>query len=51
MYAKGQNLSHLLRQAYDDALKDVDVLIMPTIKYKASKLPSKEASTTGILFI
>jgi amidase len=29
-YAKGQNLSRVLADAYDDALGDVDVLAMPT---------------------
>ena len=43
-YSKGQNLSRLLCQAYDDALKQVDVLVMPTVKYKASKISSKDAS-------
>jgi amidase len=39
-YIRGQNLARVLRQAYDDALKTVDVLIMPTMKFKAPKLPT-----------
>lgn len=38
-YAKAQNLSRLLRDAYDAALADVDILLMPTTPIKGSKLP------------
>jgi amidase len=34
-YAKAQNLVSGLREAYDDILKDIDVLIMPTTPMKA----------------
>jgi amidase len=34
-YAKAQNLRPKMRQAYDDALADVDVLIMPTATKRA----------------
>ncbi len=34
-YAKAQNLVRTLRAAYDDALKDYDVLVMPTTVMKA----------------
>ncbi|XP_072025739.1 amidase-like isoform X1 [Amphiura filiformis] len=44
-YGRCQNLGRLLRQAYDDVLKDYDVLIMPTIPFVAQKLP-KEGEMT-----
>lgn len=31
VYAKGQNLAALARERYDDALSDVDALVMPTV--------------------
>ncbi|MGR8920971.1 MAG: amidase, partial [Gammaproteobacteria bacterium] len=40
-YAKGQNLSWKLRQAYDAALADYDVLLMPTLPLKATRIPDK----------
>ncbi len=39
-YAKAQNLARRLRAAYDDALKQVDLLIMPTVPFKAPALPA-----------
>jgi amidase len=41
-YAKAQNLSRLLRQAYDDALSRYDLLIMPTTPMKAQPLPAPD---------
>jgi amidase len=41
-YAKAQNLAQSLRLAYDSALKDVDLLLMPTIPMKATPLPSAD---------
>src|SRR5256885_14466607 len=41
-YAKAQNLAHTLRQAYDAALREVDVLVMPTIPMKATQLPGPD---------
>ncbi len=38
-YAKAQNLVYSLRAAYDQALKEVDILIMPTIPMKATPIP------------
>ena len=38
-YAKAQNLSRYLRSAYDKALEEVDILLMPTTPVKGSKLP------------
>ncbi len=38
-YAKCQNLARKLRAAYDAALADYDLLLMPTLPLKATKLP------------
>jgi amidase len=38
-YAKAQNLSRKLRAAYDAALADHDLLLMPTLPLKATPLP------------
>lgn len=46
-YAKAQNLVPALRQAYDTALKDVDVLVMPTMFRTADPLPTKDSSVKG----
>ncbi|MGD9537547.1 MAG: amidase [Alphaproteobacteria bacterium] len=43
-YAKAQNLSRQLREAYDAALAEVDVLILPTIPFRATKLPAPDCS-------
>ncbi len=43
-YAKAMNLRRRLRSAYDSALADVDLLLMPTLPVKASKLPPTDAS-------
>lgn len=37
--AKGTNLVRQLRASYDDVLKDVDLLLMPTTPMKATPLP------------
>jgi amidase len=47
-YAKAQNLVPVLKQAYDDALKKVDILIMPTTPMKAMPIP--EDPTTSEYF-
>ncbi len=38
-YAKAQNLARRLRAAYDTVLGDHDLLLMPTLPLKATKLP------------
>lgn len=38
-HSKAQNQRVLLRQAYQDALAEVDVLAMPTIPFTATKIP------------
>src|SRR5215471_4985137 len=43
-YAKAQNLTRQLTQAYDDAFKDVDLLLMPTLPITATKLPASGAT-------
>ena len=43
-YAKAQNLSRKLRQCYDEALDDVDLLAMPTLPQQATKLPAPDCS-------
>ncbi|MBC7939149.1 MAG: amidase [Chitinophagaceae bacterium] len=43
-YAKAQNLTRQLTHAYDDAFKDFDLLLMPTLPITASKLPAPGAS-------
>jgi amidase len=43
-YAKAQNLSRVLRAAYDHALGEYDLLLMPTTPMKGVKLPGPKAS-------
>ena len=43
-YAKAMNLRRRLRAGYDAALVDCDLLLMPTLPMKASKLPPKNPS-------
>jgi amidase len=42
-YAKAQNLSRKLRAAYDVALGQFDLLLMPTLPLKATPLPPADA--------
>ena len=39
-YAKAQNLGRVLTHAYDDAFRQVDVLLMPTLPMKAIPVPA-----------
>ena len=43
-YAKAQNQTRRLAAAYDDALRNHDLLLMPTLPMKATKLPGPNAS-------
>ena len=43
-YAKAQNLLPSLVAAYDDALRGVNLLVMPTMAMKATPLPAAGAS-------
>jgi amidase len=42
-YAKAQNLSRSLKAAYDAALRSYDLLVMPTLPYKATRIPPADA--------
>ena len=43
-YAKAQNLALKLKAAYDAALGEVDLLVMPTVPMKATPIPPPDAS-------
>ncbi|MCF8563361.1 amidase [Alicyclobacillus tolerans] len=43
-YGIAQNLGRELRLAYDEALRDCDLLVMPTLPLKATKIPGPAAS-------
>lgn len=43
-YAKGQNLGSTLRAQYDEALQEVDVLVLPTLPMKATPIPAPDGS-------
>ncbi len=43
-YAKAQNLGRSLKAAYDQAFEDVDLLLMPTLPLKATRIPGPDAS-------
>jgi amidase len=43
-YAKARNLARSLQAAYDSALKDADLLVMPTTPMKATLLPATGCS-------
>ena len=47
-YAKCQNLSRVLRAAYDSALAKYDLLLMPTLPMRATPLPGPTASKAEI---
>jgi amidase len=42
-YAKAQNLSRRLRRAYDAALAEHDLLLMPTVPHRAPRIPARDA--------
>lgn len=41
-YAKAQNLARSLKAAYDAALADFDLLLMPTLPMKATRIPDPD---------
>jgi len=43
-YAKAQNLGRMLSAAYDEAFKNVDLLLMPTLPLRATPLPKPDDS-------
>ncbi len=47
-YAKAMNLRRKLRTAYDAAFAGVDLLLMPTLPMKASRLPDEDATPQEI---
>jgi amidase len=48
-YARGQNLALALRAAYDAALDEVDVLVLPMQPMRATPLPGPGASREEIV--
>jgi amidase len=48
-YATAQNMARKLRQAYDNALNEYDVLVMPTTPMKARKIPASDASIAEVV--
>lgn len=43
-YGKAQNLRRLVKAAYDEKFKNFDLLLMPTLPNRATKLPEPEVS-------
>jgi amidase len=43
-YAKAQNIRYALVAAYDSALAQADVLVMPTLPQRATKLPAPDCA-------
>jgi amidase len=48
-YAKAQNLSRKLAAAYDAALKDYDLLLLPTVPMKATPIPKPGAAREEVV--
>jgi len=48
-YAKAQNLSRRLTDAYDQAFKHYDLLLMPTLPIKAKPIPPKDSPLSLII--
>jgi amidase len=48
-YAKAQNIARLLKAAYDAKLENYDLLLMPTLPMKATKLPQPDGPREEIL--
>jgi amidase len=48
-YAKAQNLARKLAAAYDAALKDYDLLLLPTLPMKATPIPEPDAPREEII--
>lgn len=47
-YAKAQNVARRIAAGYDAALARYDLLLMPTVPHKASKIPPPDAGITEI---
>ena len=50
-YAMGQNMTLALKNAYDSVLELYDVLVMPTMPFKAPKLPLRDVTLDGLCFV
>lgn len=48
-YAKAQNLARRLAKAYDAALADVDLMLMPTVPITATPLPAADAPVEEVV--
>jgi amidase len=48
-YAKAQNLSRKLAAAYDAALEDYDLLLLPTVPMKATPNPEPDAAREEVV--
>lgn len=48
-YAKAQNLSRKLKKAYNEALEEYDLLLLPTLPMKATPLPAPDAPREEIV--
>ena len=48
-YGKCQNLTRKLRETYTEALQNYDLLLMPTLPVKATKLPEPDAGIDEII--
>ena len=48
-YAKARNLARTLTAAYDEALADHDILVMPTTRMKAPPRPAPDADQVEVL--
>ena len=49
-YAKGQNVRAQLRAAYDVVLAEHDVLVMPTVPFRAPPIPDVDCSIEDTMF-
>jgi amidase len=49
-YAMARHLAREVRAAYDAALSEFDVLVMPTLPYTASKIPAPDVPLTDYLY-
>ena len=48
-YGKAQNLSRKLRETYTKVLQEYDLLLMPTLPLKATKLPEPNSEVDEII--
>ncbi len=48
-YGKAQNLARLLKEAYDIALGDFDLLLMPTLPLVATRIPAADAPLEEVI--